>query len=78
MAIRSTVQRNSLFNNTVRLVLLMDINLNITGRSSGKVYSFSGAGTIQNIDKEDVDFFLDLKQGGCCGSVANPYFEIVR
>lgn len=65
---------------TVRLVILRDNHLFITG-ISGKVYEFSGAGAIQDVDENDANEFLkiDAEKYSCCtGNKASPLFEIVR
>jgi hypothetical protein len=64
---------------TVRLVLLKELNLNATGPVTGKRYRFSGAGAEVNVDKTDADVMLARRGGECCpGSVGpQPYFALV-
>lgn len=54
---------------TVRIVLLLDAILTVTGEVSKKVYKFPGAGSVVDVDKLDVEFLLQKRQGGrqCCG-----------
>lgn len=61
---------------TVRLVLLKDMNLNYKGPITGKVYSWSGAGSVENINVEDAEIMLAKRGGQCCpgGSGPQPYF----
>jgi len=55
---------------TVRIVLLLDAILMVTGEVSKQVYKFPGAGSVVDVDKLDVEFLLQKRQGGrqCCGS----------
>ena len=65
---------------TVRLVLLKENHLFITG-ISGKVYEFSGAGAIQDVDEQDANKFLEIdaeKYSCCTGIKASPLFEMAR
>ena len=67
----------------VRLVLQKDLKLNVTGAVTGKVYSFNGAGSKQDVDKKDAEELLKRRRNtNCCpGSgvrVSSPYFEIAR
>ena len=65
---------------TVRLRLLMPVNLITTGPVTGKEYIFMGAGSIVDVDKLDENALLAKTSGGCnCpGSAgASPYFEQV-
>jgi hypothetical protein len=54
---------------TVPVVLMLDAIVTVTGEVSKRVYKFSGAGSIVNVDKLDVEFLLQKRQGGrqCCG-----------
>jgi len=65
---------------TIRLVLLQNMKLIITGSYTGKTYIFDGAGSIQDVDKLDAEEFLKRRSPKeCCpGSVGGnrPYFEI--
>lgn len=72
MAKRSTLSGNS---KSIKLVSLRDARIKIVGRSSGKVYFFDGAGSSDDVDVEDAEYFLSLRGGGCCGSEPSPYFE---
>jgi hypothetical protein len=66
---------------TVRIVLLRDMKLNYTGKVTGKVYRFDGAGSVLPVDVKDKDKMLEKHGGACCeGSGSNkphPYFAIV-
>lgn len=63
-----------------KMRLLIDSNVKITGKYSGRNYLFSGAGSVQDVDEIDVDFLLERRQGGrqCCGGAAegNVVFEL--
>ena len=63
---------------TVRLVLQRNLRLKYTGQKSGKLYVFDGAGSIIDVDKEDVEIMLKKHGGTCCegsGSTKpQPYF----
>jgi hypothetical protein len=61
---------------TVRLVLLRDLVLNYTGPVTKKLYVFSGAGAVVNVDTKDADIMLAKRSGDCCpgGSGPQPYF----
>ena len=63
---------------TKRVRLRVDANWKIRGRSSGRDYLFKGAGSVQDVDERDVEYFLSLRQGkGCCGSTTgNTVFEL--
>jgi hypothetical protein len=66
---------------TVQIVLLRDMKVNYTGKVTGKVYRFSGAGSILPVDIKDKDKMLEKHGGTCCeGSGSNqpqPYFAVV-
>ncbi len=64
---------------TVRLVLLKQLNLKYVGNVTGKTYTFSGAGAEVDVDKKDAEIMLSKKGGKCCeGSVGpQPYFAEV-
>lgn len=78
MAGGSKISGNSVQSGMTKLCLLRDEKLTITGHTSGKIYYFNGAGSIVEVQDEDVDYFLGLRVGGCCGSPASPHFEVVR
>lgn len=62
---------------TVRLVLLKDMTLNYKGPITGKMYSWSGAGSVRDdINVEDAEIMLAKRGGQCCpgGSGPQPYF----
>ncbi len=62
---------------TVRLVLLRNLKLNYTGPITGKLYVFSGGGSVLPIDVEDAQIMLAKHGGQCCpnGSGPTPYFS---
>jgi hypothetical protein len=64
--------------NTVRLVLLRAVKLTITGPVSGKTYSFSGAGSVVEVDEVDAPAMLAIQKGhSCCGNVlSHPMFQL--
>ena len=63
---------------TVRLILQRNLRLKYTGKKTGKLYVFAGAGSIIDVDKEDADIMLEKHGGTCCegsGSTKpQPYF----
>ncbi len=63
-----------------KLRLLIDANLKITGKYSGRNYLFNGAGSVEDVDQIDVEWLLEKRQGGrqCCGGGAtgNVVFEL--
>lgn len=53
---------------TKTVVLMVNTNYKITGKYSGQVYFFNGAGSRQEVDETDVDWILSLSRGNvCCG-----------
>lgn len=63
----------------VKLVLLKNVKLNVTGKVTGTIYRFSGAGAIVDVDERDMEFLLNRVRQSCCsGNMPSPYFEIVR
>ena len=62
---------------TVRLILLRNLKLNYTGPITGKLYVFSGGGSVLDIDVEDAQIMLAKHGGDCCpgGSGPTPYFS---
>lgn len=65
---------------TVPLVLLRNVRLFYTGPVSGKVYPFGGAGSVVEVDEEDVPAMLAIRKGhSCCGGVPpQPMFELAK
>jgi len=65
---------------TKKLRLMIDSNLKITGKFSGRSYLFNGAGSVQDVEETDVEWLLERRQGGrqCCGGGAtgNVVFEL--
>ena len=57
----------------VAIVCMIDSVVKVTGTVSGKTYQFSGAGSVVNVDKKDVQWLLDKRQGErqCCGGTGN-------
>ncbi|MHA2085430.1 MAG: hypothetical protein ACXADW_21810 [Candidatus Hodarchaeales archaeon] len=67
---------------TVRLILLKDLKLNVIGKVTGKRYHFSGGGSQLDVDKQDAEIMLK-KRSGVCGNCPSsvgptPYFEIIE
>jgi hypothetical protein len=66
---------------TVKIALRIDAKVQVQGSVSGKTYLFSGAGSVVDVDKLDVDALLQKRQGGrqCCGGTdnGNQVFETV-
>lgn len=67
---------------TVRLRLLRNLKLNITGLHTGVIYHFNGGGAELDVDYNDGQIMLQKMSGTCdCpGSSGGykPYFEIVK
>lgn len=67
---------------TVRLVLLRDLKLNIIGKYTGKLYRFFGAGYTLDVDSNDAEEMLKKRSGACGGCPSSigptPYFDIVK
>lgn len=65
---------------TKNLVSLIDAKLTVLGRYSGRKYLFDRAGSIIDVNQEDVEWMLSLRQGErqCCGGSAtgNKMFEL--
>ena len=65
-----------------KIRLLIDSNVRITGKYSGRNYLFNGAGSVQDVDETDVEWLLERRQGGrqCCGGAAegNVVFELAE
>lgn len=64
---------------TVSVILLKDKIVKVTGKYTGRLYVFNGAGSVvDNVDKNDAD---DMLQKGlnasCCGTYSTPYFQLV-
>ena len=53
----------------VKMTLMIDANVKITGAHSGRNYVFSGAGSVEDVDERDVEWLLERRQGRrqCCG-----------
>ena len=65
---------------TVRLVLLKQLNLKYVGAVTGKTYTFSGAGAEADVDKEDAKIMMEKRGGRCCEGgvgIPTPYFAEV-
>ena len=67
---------------TVRLMLLKDLKLNVIGKVTGKRYTFSGGGSQLDIDKRDAEIMIKKRSGACGGCPSSvgqtPYFENVE
>ena len=61
----------------LRVKLLIDATVKVTG-TSGREYLFAGAGSIVDVEQEDVDHLLAKRQGRqCCGGGdGTPVFEL--
>lgn len=63
----------------MRVRLLKQVTLTVTGAVSGRVYHFAGPGAEVDVDERDVPALLQKTRVSCCsGLPASPYFEIVR
>jgi hypothetical protein len=65
---------------TTKLVLKKNVKLKIIGSETANEYTFSGAGSVVDVDNRDVPKMLEKGLGNqsCCGSFSTSYFEIVR
>jgi len=66
---------------TVKLRLLKDLQVNAYGNITGKRYSWSGGGSVVDVDIRDKDKLLKKTSNpvSCCQDVVNePYFELVE
>jgi len=66
---------------TVRLRLLKSLTLKYIGPYTGKLYTFSGAGSELDVDERDANVMITKKGNkACCPNSVGPqpYFEIVR
>jgi len=73
------VEEKSQQSETVSIVLLRDMKVNYTGPVTKKLYVFSGAGSVLDVDKKDAEIMLAKRGGNCCpgGSGPAPYFSKV-
>ena len=71
-------QKNAASSDTVRVRIRVDANYKVTGRYSGQEYVFRGAGSEVDVEKEDAEILLELRQNkGCCGGGGgNAVFEL--
>jgi len=62
---------------TVSIISLRNMKINYTGKASGKLYVFDGAGAVVDVDVEDAEIMLAKRGGNCCpgGSGPAPYFS---
>lgn len=64
----------------IQVRLLIDSTVKVTGVYSGRNYTFSGAGSVQDVEETDVEWLLKRRQGGrqCCGGgeTGNVVFEL--
>lgn len=53
--------------------------IKITGKVTGKEYTFNGSGSIVGVDKRDIEIInkYNVITASCCGSFSSPYFEFV-
>jgi len=67
---------------TVRVMLLHPGRVHYTGTVTGHRYTWNGAGSVIEVDKEDVEGLLKKKSRSCltCSGtlVEQPFFEIAR
>ena len=77
---REPVKRITPKSKTIRIALARRKIVNIKGSVTGKMYSFSGAGAILDVDERDAPAFLakDAGRASCCSGVpTSPYFRLV-
>ena len=65
----------------VKIILLQPVNMKYTGAVTGQRYVWNGAGSVTEVDKEDVEELLKKKTRPCLtcsgSNVETPYFELV-
>jgi len=65
----------------VKIILLQPVNMKYTGTVTGQRYLWNGAGSVTEVDKEDVEELLKKKTRPCLtcsgSNVETPYFELV-
>ena len=63
----------------VPICLMVDVKFKATNTPSGREYVFNGAGSVQNVDSKDAEWFLSKRQNkGCCGGGGGqPVFNLV-
>ena len=66
---------------TVKIILLQPVNMKYTGTVTGQRYIWNGAGSVIEVDVEDVEELLKKKTRPCLtcsgSNVETPYFELV-
>lgn len=63
---------------TVPIQLLRPLVVKVTGKATGNVYTFNGAGSILFVDEKDVESIMAKNNKinqSCCGSYSSPYFK---
>lgn len=70
-------------NSRALLKLVYPVNVQVTGRATGKLYRWTSAGQVVSVDLLDLEQLLNMKLGvgGCCGGSskqANKLFQIVE
>lgn len=62
---------------TVQIVSLRNGIVNVTGKTTGNVYRFTGAGFEVSVDGRDADEILSRRSGrSCCGPGFTPFFGL--
>ena len=65
----------------VKIILLQPVNMKYTGTVTGQRYIWNGAGSVIEVDVEDVEELLKKKTRPCLtcsgSNVETPYFELV-
>lgn len=67
---------------TKKVISQIDANIKLTGKYSSREYLFPKAGSVQDVNTEDVEWILSLRQGErqCCGGSGggNAVFRLVE
>ncbi len=64
---------------TVKIQCMIDSKVKLTGKATGNIYLFSGAGSVVEVAVEDKDEILNKKRGrSCCGNGNSSLFTLVE
>lgn len=63
----------------IKVQSLIEANISLTGKATGRQYTWAKAGDIADVDERDVEDLLTKRLGKkqCCGSGGNKIFQLV-